>query len=260
MGTVLGYVVGGLLGALVGAFAGRLFDSGLKTSLLFGSPEKKQHIELVFFKTVFTIIGYIAKADGRVSEEEIGQTEALMAQLGLSADHRREAIELFKQGTQPDFQLDNVLNEFKDSCHQFPNLTQMLLVYLVGVALADGVLHPAEEQSLRAVAQGLGYSATAFEQLMAMIKAQSNFHHGHHTGGSPEDLALAYQALGVTQESTDAEIKRAYRRLMSEYHPDKLIGDGVPEDMVRVATEKSQEVQTAYDLIKKDRKNNADRS
>ena len=65
---------------------------------------------------------------------------------------------------------------------------------------------------------------------------------------------MAYEALGITEQTSDKDAKRAYRKLMSEYHPDKLMGQGVPDDMIKVATERSQEVQAAYDLIKKSRK------
>ena len=57
----------------------------------------------------------------------------------------------------------------------------------------------------------------------------------------------------MSKDSTDAEVKRAYRKLMSQYHPDKLIGQGMPEDMIAMATEQSKEIQVAYDLIKKSR-------
>ncbi|MBI0416232.1 MAG: DnaJ domain-containing protein, partial [Nitrosospira sp.] len=67
-------------------------------------------------------------------------------------------------------------------------------------------------------------------------------------------LEDAYRAIGVSKDSNDQDIKRAYRKLMSQYHPDKLIGQGVPEDMITVATQQSQEVQVAYDLITKSRK------
>ena len=57
--------------------------------------------------------------------------------------------------------------------------------------------------------------------------------------------------MGITRDSTDHEIKRAYRKLMSQYHPDKLMGQGLPEDMIAVATEQAKEIQLAYDLITK---------
>ena len=68
---------------------------------------------------------------------------------------------------------------------------------------------------------------------------------------SASALDNAYKALGVTSESSDQEIKRAYRKLMSQYHPDKLMGQGVPPDMIAVATEQAKEIQLAHDLIKK---------
>ena len=137
----------------------------------------------------------------------------------------------------------------------------MLIVYLVNTALADGKFDPKEESALRKIAETLNFSHIAFDQLLRMIRAQGTFagnnNHGHY-GYSPSqngnELNKAYDALGVEKTASDAEIKKAYRKLMSEYHPDKLMGQGVPDDMIKVATERSQEVQTAYDLIKKSRK------
>jgi len=68
------------------------------------------------------------------------------------------------------------------------------------------------------------------------------------------DSKIVAIILKVSEAASDTEIKKAYRKLISEYHPDKLMGQGVPEDMIKVATERSQKVQTAYDLIKKTRK------
>ena len=87
-----------------------------------------------------------------------------------------------------------------------------------------------------------------------MVLNQAHFAGGQSTSASA--LEDAYKALGVSKDSTDQEIKRAYRKLMSQYHPDKLMGQGVPEEMIAVATEQAQEVQTAYDLIKKHRDQN----
>lgn len=251
LGGLLGYSIGGPFMGLIGLLIGHLFDRGYMLVRLGATPEERQRIQDTFFRTIFTLLGHMAKADGRISEAEIRQTEQFMAQMGLTAEHRREAIRLFKQGAAPDFVLERALQEFLSVCGRHPNLVRLLLVYLVNVALADGRLDRAEEQVLRRVAQALGMTAAAFEQLIRMIRAQDAFR-GERPAGVG-NLEAAYQALGVSRDAGDAEIKRAYRRLMSEYHPDKLIGQGVPDDMVRQATERTKEIQAAFEAIKKAR-------
>ena len=111
-----------------------------------------------------------------------------------------------------------------------------------------------EEELLKDVARRLGYSEAAFMQLLDMVMNQTHFAGGQvNSANAIED---AYKALGVTTKNTDKEIKRAYRKLMSQYHPDKLMGQGVPDEMISIATEQAKEVQTAYDLIKKEREKN----
>lgn len=161
------------------------------------------------------------------------------------------AIALFKQGASPSFDITPKVNEFMTVCGHTSSLRQMLLVYLIVMALSDGYLDATEESLLNDVASNLGYDPLAFKQLLEMVLNQSHFAGGKVT--SANALDDAYKALGVTKESSDQEIKRAYRKLISQYHPDKLMGQGVPEDMIAVATAQTQEVQTAYDLIKKSR-------
>jgi len=251
IGAILGFKLVGVFGALLGGLAGNLLAKGLVSKFGNRRSERRQKVERVFFTTVFSIMGYLAKSDGRVSEEEIAQAEGLMAGMNLRADQRKEAIRLFKAGTTKAYSLEPVLLEFRQVCGSFVNLSRMLLVHLVGMALADGVFDPAEERILRQVAQTVGFSPASFEQLIHMIRAQDKFGRNHGAGVRSNDLALAYQALGVEESATEKTIKQAYRRLMSEYHPDKLIGQGVPEAMVKVATERAQEVQAAYDLLTK---------
>lgn len=262
IGGFIGYLVGGIGFAIAGVIVGHIFDSGYSRARvrLHPSPEQLQKIQHCFFTTVFTLLGHLAKADGRISEEEIKQTENFMGQMGLTAEHRREAIRLFQEGARPDFDPDATVREFKAVCGRQPNLVRMLLVYLLNVAMADGKIDAAEEAVLRRIARGLGIATTLFDQLIRMMRAQDSFssqsgYSGASAQPSPNQLEMAYQALGVSSTASDAQIKKAYRKLMSQYHPDKLTGQGMPEDMVKSATERSQEIQMAYDLIKKSRGN-----
>ncbi|ROS04939.1 DnaJ like chaperone protein [Sinobacterium caligoides] len=262
IGLVLGFSVFGFIGAFIGYFIGRYFDrsiAGLGNAGM--GPEQQARAQQVFFESVFKLMGVLAKADGRVSEAEVSQTEQVMSQMGLSAENRQQAITLFKQGVAGQHSVADVMMEFNSACGPYANLKRMLLAYLIGVALADGHLDDVEQQILSEISRGLGISDFAFRQLLAMIRAQANFsqqHGGQYSGGfsqapSVDELALAYTALGVASTDDDKSIKKAYRKLMSENHPDKLRGQGVPDDMLRMATERSQEITTAYELIKKHR-------
>lgn len=265
IGGLLGWAIGGPLGGLIGVFIGHQFDKGLAGFVQPMSAEQQHHVQELFFQTAFQLLGHLAKADGRISEKEVAHTESLMSNMGLSSDHRREAITLFKRGASSAFCIDTVMREFTEGCGRNISLKRQLLNYLISLAIADGDLHQQEETVLRSVARHLGFSAAMFDHFIAMIKAQSHFKGYQSTGGqyqssyqagkvAKDELETAYAALGVTKDNSDAQIKKAYRKLMSENHPDKLMGKGVPEDMIKLATERVQEIQTAYDLIVASRK------
>lgn len=253
VGAILGWLMLGPLGALAGFIVGLFLDRGLVAVRDLDSPTARANAEAAFFETVFTLMGRLAKADGRVSEAEVAHTERLMAQLGLSADHRRAAIELFKRGASPEFDLASQLALFLGAVTRQPLLKPLLLEYLIAAATADEVLHDAERDLLVEVAGRIGFDRHQFERLLSMFAAQRSFHQQQAGRPASDQLADAYRALGVEPSATDREVKTAYRRLMGQHHPDKLIAQGVPEDMIKLATEKSQEIQAAYDLIQRSR-------
>ncbi len=251
IGILLGYYFFGIFGAFVGYLVGSFLDRYRAYGPGGINPLTTAHRQTVFIKTVFILMGKLAKADGRVSQDEITHVENFIHKLGMSSEHRQQAIAWFKQGAAPGFDIEPNLQEFMAVCGHTNSLKQMLLIYLIVMALSDGMLDATEESLLKDFAFHLGYDQPAFKQLVDMVLGQSHFAGGQATSASALDDA--YRALGVTKESSDQEIKRAYRKLISQYHPDILMGQGVPEDMIAVATAQTQEVQTAYDLIKKSR-------
>ncbi len=252
IGALLGYFLFGFFGAFAGFFLGSLADRYRTYGAGGVNPLSAAHRQAVFLETVFLLMGKLAKADGHISKDEIEHVEQFIQKLGMTAGHRQQVIALFKQGAAPDFDFEPRIRRFMVVCGHTHSLKQMLLVYLIVMALSDGRIDSAEERLLMEIARHLGYDQAAFRHMLDMILNQSHFAGGQVTSASA--LEDAYKALGVSQDSSDQEVKRAYRKLMSQYHPDKLMGQGVPEDMIAVATEQAKEVQLAYDLIMKSRK------
>lgn len=263
VGGAFGFMLGGPLGALLGAVLGHQFDKGLKLQGQFGgafSPGDQERVQMAFFTALFSTMGHVAKADGRVSENEIEMARGVMQQMRLDEQQKRAAIELFNQGKQPDFELDAVLEQFRQEARRRRTLLQMFMEILIHAAHADGVLHPKEQSVLRHIAQRLGFSATEYEQLLNMVAAQRQFHQQYAGGGTQgagrpagDQLKQAYELLGVSSDASDDAVKKAYRRQMNQHHPDKLVARGLPEEMIKIANEKTQEIKNAYELIKKSR-------
>jgi len=253
IGGGFGFMLGGPLGALMGMAAGHQFDKGLHAVDL--EPGNTERVQLAFFTTVFSVMGYLAKADGTVSRSEIQMAENIMAQMNLDASQRKTAIELFNQGKQADFPLDDVLRQFKTESHRRTNLLQMFLEILIATAYADNQLDQAEHNVLQDIAQQIGFSLPQLEQLINMVGAQQQYSH-QSSGGIPTQSSLnqAYAVLGVDDEVSDNMLKKTYRRLMSQHHPDKLVAKGLPEEMIKLANQKTAEIKSAYEQIKRSRK------
>lgn len=221
-------------------------------------------IHMAFFTATFSVMGHVAKADGRVSEAEIKIARTIMDRMALSEEIRKTAIRLFNQGKRPDFPLENTLDQFRAECHQRSSLIRLFIEFQLETAYADGGLHAAKEQLLLRICDRLQVSRFLFHDIKARFEtatpfsrtgSHSSWRHREPAGGarrpSPSE---AYAILGITPSASDQDIRRAYRRLMSRYHPDKLAANGSTEEMLRRATEKTQQIRSAYEVIAKSRK------
>jgi len=250
----IGYYVFGFFGAIIGYMVGGAIDRNIAYGSGAMNPLTSKLRGQMFAETLFTLFGTMAKADGHISQAEIDQTEQMIKDHQLSDEGRTAAIDMFKKGSAADFDYQAQLTKFMAICGSTHDLKQMLLVYLIVMAMSDGNIDEAEEALLKNIADTLGFDAAAFRQIMESVISQSHFSGANgQRQASPSMLEDAYKALGVTKDNTDKEIKRAYRKLMSQYHPDKLMGQGLSKDMIEVGTKKAQEIQVAYDMIQESR-------
>lgn len=250
IGGTLGFMFGGPLGALLGAAFGRNFDRGIKITDEHGafSAGQQERVQAAFFTATFSVMGHIAKADGKVTPAEISATESIMSRMQLNAQQRKAAIKLFNEGKKDDFPLHDILEQFRHECMRRRNLLQMFLEIQIATAMADGHFHASEKRILFAIGEQLGFDHAAIEHLFSFSGK------GPSSGDSRKPpVSSAYQILGIDKTASDAEVKKAYRRLMSQHHPDKLIAKGLPEEMIKLATEKTQEIKAAYEQIKDSR-------
>ena len=261
-GGALGFAMGGPIGAIIGAVAGHQLDKGLKQTADYdrlqggAGAAQQERAQTVFFTTVFSVMGHLAKADGRVSESEIEMARSIMQQMQLDEQQKQFAIDLFRKGKEADFPLDEVIEQFRQEIGRQRNLKQMFIEILLHAAYADGQMHEAERHLFIRICGRLGFSQIEFRMLESMVRAQRAFHgRAQHEPVRPRAdlLQEAYAALGIQADASDAEVKKAYRRQMNQHHPDKLVARGLPEEMIKLANEKTQEIKAAYETIRKAR-------
>ncbi|PRQ64318.1 co-chaperone DjlA [Vibrio sp. V01_P9A10T6] len=274
LGAFFGFLFGGPFGAFFGLFLGHQFDkarrlnqAGFKTSS-FGSGPSQTERQDEFFKAAFAVMGHVAKAKGQVTKEEIQLATIMMERMNLHGEQRKAAQDAFREGKESGFPLEEVLERVRLSTGGRFDLLQFFLELQISAAFADGDVHPSERNVLHKIARSLGFSSDQLERRLRMQEAAFRFQQGGNFGGQQqgyqqsgqwqqaaqaERLTDAYDVLGVSKDADAKDIKRAYRKLMNEHHPDKLMAKGLPPEMMNVAKEKSQEIQNAYDLIKKEK-------
>ena len=251
LGGILGLFRGGLSGMLIGILLGHIVDRFIVG--IVGVSKTQQ----TFFDALFACLGHLSKADGRVTPTEIQMVESLMAQMRITGEHRQRAIRLFNRGKQPDFDLDSAMGPFLHASVVRMDLRQMFMEILVEAAFSSGAVSPEESAILQKVAVKLRIPGPVFA---AMMNARSGAGGAYYRNGGQrapgrrvDSLDQAFAKLGLKQSASDADVKKAYRKLVSQYHPDKLVSRGLPEEMMDMAKVRVREINTAYDQIKQAR-------
>ena len=257
IGGAFGFMLGGPLGAVFGAAIGHNFDVGLKQTYYRDASAwgRQEQVQTAFFTATFSVMGRLCKVDGRVSEEEISIANQVMQQMILNEAQRKAAMALFREGKKEDFPLDDILLQLKHEIGFQPSLQRMFIEIQLYAAYADGALHPAEHELLLKICGVFGIPRRDFEVISTAIGGEIH-HRRSGTVAKPAGISLAdaYAVLNITEKATDAEVKKAYRRLMNQHHPDKLVSKGLPEEMIKIAEQRTHEIRQAYERIRDRRK------
>jgi DnaJ like chaperone protein len=265
IGAFWGYLMAGPMGALFGILIGNFFDRGLSEH--FSRPhwsyyaEKKTATQKIFFDATFTIMGHIAKVDGRVSEQEIEMARRLMKELRLTKKQESEAQSCFNRGKQPDFDLQHMLTILQKELRHHPALLKLFIDLQYRAAQIDGLSHK-KQQVINTILLEMGFAPLnrqyrfyedfgndSSHQKTRQQYSSSGAGYQQKTSSSKGRLEHAYAILGVSPNTNKQDLKRAYRQLMSRNHPDKLIAKGLPEAMIKIANEKTQAISKAYTQI-----------
>jgi DnaJ like chaperone protein len=246
IGALLGALFGGFTGLLIGAALGYAAGVILRRSVIGGL----RIVQSQLIDSTFAVMGALCKADSVVTRDEIDAVQRIFAMLRLQEEQRQAARAAFTRGKQPDFDLDGAVDQFARISRGRAPLVQLFLQLQVMAVAADGRVDPSEHEMLVRIARRLGLGEHDVAQLEALLRAGGTGPSARDATPSADRLADAYAALGISPDASPAEIKRAYRKLISQNHPDKLAARGLPESMRAVAEERSREINAAYDLVK----------
>ncbi len=261
VGGLIGMVLGlGPLGAVAGVLLGHQIDEHLdkQDALPPPDPEELAAIGERFFRATFRVMGYLAKADGRVSEQEISAARAVMAELRLDPARVQQAIECFTAGKQPGFDLAAELADVARACAGRPDLTRVFVEIQVRAALSGNNLDGPVRPLMNRIAGRLGVSPFELAQIEAVLRIRGGSFRYAYAGAEPgpsasQKLEDAYKVLEASPGDSDQDIVKAYRRQLSRHHPDKLKANGLPESMVEHAKQRTQQIIEAYELIRERR-------
>ena len=231
-GGVLGFVVLGPIGALVGSVIGSNLSSRSKRK----RPNNFDK-QVAFFAALFACLAKIAKADGRVDESEIKKIEEIISiKLNLNKEHRKFAINIFQKAKDDNVSFESYASNIYQILSSSQNSLLVFYEILFELALADGILHPKEDELLKKIPRIFRFDKNVYKSLYEKYVDQNRNY---------------YEVLGLSENSSFTEIKKAYLKKRKEFHPDTLIGKGLPEEFIGKAKEKFIEIQEAYEELEK---------
>lgn len=261
IGAIIGFKFGGFFGLIFGGFVGTQLEAFINEKVL-GKPTYKAQVQHSYFKALFTAIGKLAKVDGVITADEIRKCELIMQNMRLSEQQRKQAIKYFNQGKGDNFDISPVISQFYRASGRSYSIKQMFLEMLLEVASAEGRINISEWNLLLTICDQLRFPQQLFIALVKMrgFNVRTKYTHSNSSQNQYQQWQPplrqktdSYQILGVTKTDTKVVIRRAYKKLMSQHHPDKLIAKGLPPEMIEIAKEKTQNIQAAWEDVKERR-------
>ena len=248
VGGIIGFVTAGPVGSVLGIILGHQLDGRSATSR--DDHPGLQRISQLFFEVAFEVMGRVAKIDGRVSEEEIRVARAIMHGMQLAPAEVESAIDHFNRGKDESYSTSARLGELERQIGDRGELTRAFVQLQLQAAIGAGPIGPEKRQLLWHVASSLHVTRAELAQIEAFVRA-----HSERAARQSELQSIdeSYRVLGVAASASDDEVKKAYRRLMNQHHPDKLVARGLPQSMIGIAEQKTHEVRAAYEKIKAQR-------
>lgn len=242
IGGTLGFAIGGPLGAIAGAAFGHAFvDKGMD-QMIAGETARTlsgEQAQVTFFVATFSMLGKLAKADGQVTKNEIDAINKFMLEdLNLDPESRTAAINIFNTAVKSPERFESFADQFYRHFHNQPQLIEMMIDVLLRVSVADGQMNPAEERLILEAVGIFNFSQAGYSRLKKRYV---------------QEVEKYYAVLGVRKTDSNEQIKKQYRKLAMEYHPDRIVSKGLPEEFTKFAQDKFREIQEAYDEIKKER-------
>ena len=248
VGGVAGFMIGGPIGALIGVFAGHnLLDKSPGAGRTLGEDGESDRLpdQAVFAAGVIALAAKLAKADGVVRETEI---RVLRTVFPPGEVDQASVAALYNEAKQTSEGFEEYAEQLYAVFRRRPAVLVQVLEILFAVALADGDLNRAEEAFLNRVAAIFRFPP----QLVEMVRKRHEFsgaRAGAHEPTEEDNLAI----LGLGPDTTNEEIKRKYRELVRENHPDRLVAQGMAEEFVNQATERLKAINAAYDRLSSQR-------